>query len=261
MFYVLLSLLAVVGIGFSLWVLRRAPWRGAHTRYPILLCHGVMGFSRLGMGKFGRDYFNGIADHLEGLGNEVHKPRVPATASIVERASSLAEAIRAMPARRVHLVAHSMGGLDARYAVAKLGVAGKVASLTTISTPHRGTRVADVGAGVLKAILNRTAVAAVTDLTSNAATRFNTEVPDMRGVRYGSIVAAASRVHPLLKPTHMLLNTDGPNDGMVPAKSQEWGRVLLRVEADHWGVIGWSKTFDARQMYEQLACALRKGGG
>jgi triacylglycerol esterase/lipase EstA (alpha/beta hydrolase family) len=36
-----------------------------------------------------------------------------------------------------------MGGLDARYAISLLGLARRVASLTTIGTPHRGTPVGD----------------------------------------------------------------------------------------------------------------------
>jgi hypothetical protein len=41
-----------------------------------------------------------------------------------------------------------MGGLDARYLISKLGYGTKVASLTTISTPHRGSPLADVALGL-----------------------------------------------------------------------------------------------------------------
>ena len=40
-----------------------------------------------------------------------------------------------------------MGGLDSRYLIAKLGYGDRrsaIASLTTISTPHRGSAIADV---------------------------------------------------------------------------------------------------------------------
>ena len=37
-----------------------------------------------------------------------------------------------------------MGGLDSRYLVSKMGWGDRVASLTTISTPHRGSNIADV---------------------------------------------------------------------------------------------------------------------
>ncbi|MBR1554172.1 MAG: alpha/beta fold hydrolase, partial [Oscillospiraceae bacterium] len=41
-------------------------------------------------------------------------------------------------AEKINIIAHSKGGLDSRYAVAKLGDAPYVASLTTINTPHHG---------------------------------------------------------------------------------------------------------------------------
>lgn len=39
---------------------------------------------------------------------------------------------------KVNIIAHSKGGLDCRYALAKLGTDQYTASLTTINTPHRG---------------------------------------------------------------------------------------------------------------------------
>ena len=44
---------------------------------------------------------------------------------------------------KVILMGHSMGGLDARYAVSKLGMDRHVAAVVTISTPHRGSPFAD----------------------------------------------------------------------------------------------------------------------
>jgi len=38
--------------------------------------------------------------------------------------------------RKVHLFAHSMGGLDARHMITHLGMANRVRTLTTIGTPH-----------------------------------------------------------------------------------------------------------------------------
>ena len=41
---------------------------------------------------------------------------------------------------RVHIVAHSMGGLVARYYVQRLGGHERVHTLVTLGTPQRGTR-------------------------------------------------------------------------------------------------------------------------
>ena len=51
-----------------------------------------------------------------------------------------------MPASEdpLHVIAHSMGGLDARYAIRNVPqVADRVKTLVTIGTPHRGSPVAD----------------------------------------------------------------------------------------------------------------------
>lgn len=45
-------------------------------------------------------------------------------------------------ADKVNLVAHSKGGLDSKYMLRSLGMEDKVASLTTLCTPHRGSPIA-----------------------------------------------------------------------------------------------------------------------
>jgi hypothetical protein len=39
---------------------------------------------------------------------------------------------------------------------------------------------------------------------------------------------------------------------MVPASSQRFGEVLAEIEADHWAQIGWSFSFDAVGLYEEI---------
>ena len=48
--------------------------------------------------------------------------------------------------REVDVVAHSMGGLDSRWAIEKLDAARYVDDLVTLGTPHQGTYVAYLGA-------------------------------------------------------------------------------------------------------------------
>ena len=48
-----------------------------------------------------------------------------------------------MSGQRVLIVAHSMGGLDARYMISRMGMEDHVAALLTITTPHRGSPYAD----------------------------------------------------------------------------------------------------------------------
>jgi triacylglycerol lipase len=256
--------LSGAGLALALLLWRRRPWAGARTRYPVVLCHGLLGFDTLGVGALKQDYFRGVAAHLEGLGVRVIRARVSPVASIAARAEQLAAVVRAVDARRVNLVAHSMGGLDARYAISRLGLAPRVASLVTIGTPHLGTRVADVGTLGLGSVLGRVGLGALGDLTAAAAEAFNRQTPDRWWVRYGCVLcrtpADGAGVHPLLMPSSALLRSQGPNDGLVTERSQRWGRVLFSVVADHWSEIGWSGGLDAPAMYERVARKLRAWG-
>jgi triacylglycerol lipase len=170
---------------------------------------------------------------------------------VAVRAQELASLVRGMSEKRVNVIAHSMGGLDARFAIARLGLAEHVASLVTIGSPHRGTPLADLPVARL---LSRR-ILALRDLTPEALVRFNREVPDSPRVAYCSVVAASTLWHtnPLLWPTHRKLTARaGRNDGLVPASSQRWGKLLCEVEADHWAQVGWSLRFDAVALYEQI---------
>ena len=120
----------------------------------IVLAHGIYGWGdeALGGNPFTKAYFYGIGPFLrqycadKGIELAVVSPDVPTAASVEERGSVLKESIeKALSDRpagtRAHIIAHSMGGLDARWVIAAGGLADKVASLTTLATPHRGTSV------------------------------------------------------------------------------------------------------------------------
>lgn len=118
------------------------------SRHAIVLAHGFDASTT------NRWSFYKVEEKLRADGHVVHSAQVSPYKSVPARAEQLAghialaqAACRAKPgcdATKVHIVAHSMGGLDARYLVSKLGYGDRVASLTTISTPHRGSRIADV---------------------------------------------------------------------------------------------------------------------
>src|SRR4051812_388083 len=114
---------------------------------PIVLVHGLCGFDRLyAFRRPVKDYFPGIRAHLEAAGNRVLAARVSPTSGVARRAADLKRFIDLeVPAGPVHVIGHSMGGLDARYMIAKLGMESRVKSLTTVGTPHRGTTFADWG--------------------------------------------------------------------------------------------------------------------
>lgn len=220
-----------------------------------------MGFDQLPFGSDTKHYFNGVIEALRIAGVAVHTPSLPPIASIEKRAEKLRQFVSALPARKVHLIAHSMGGLDARCAI-HLGIGDKVASLTTIGAPHRGSPIANA---LLGRMLKGVGIGAIADLSPIAAARFNDRVPDHPRVRYQSVVSTCEendQMNQVLRPLANLLNhIAGPNDGIVPASSQAWGHVIERIHADHWGQIGWSKHYDAKALYLRLAKGLRARGG
>src|SRR5947209_628723 len=233
---------------------KRIPARHApRLRHPVVLAHGVFGFDEIAVAGRRHRYFRNIAEELVVPGLEFYRPRVAAAAPIAIRAGTFVELLRALPGERFNVIAHSMGGLDARFAIARLGLADRVASLVTIGAPHRGPPLADLPLSRATARLLR--IQALRDLTPRALERFNRETPDDPEVAYCSVVARTDLLHtnPLLWPSHAYLSAHGgANDGLVPASSQKWGKVLREIEADHWAQVGWSLKFDAVGLYEEI---------
>jgi triacylglycerol lipase len=231
---------------------------------PVVLVHGLFGFDRIGVPGARFDYFRGIARHLDSLGCHAHAVRLPLAASVPDRARELVAAIEALPHPRIDLIAHSLGGLDARYALCHLGLARRVRSLVTVGTPHHGTPLADLARRGPLDFVRRLVravgipVEALDWLTPAALADFNARTPDAPGVRYTCVVGGMRRsdsfVPFALIPAHAYLRRiAGPNDGLVPIASQYWGETLAEIEADHFAQIGWRTalrtTFDAPSLY------------
>jgi triacylglycerol lipase len=107
-----------------------------------------MGFDELRLAGSlfpGVQYWRGITEAMRANGIEVITASVPATGSIEERALKLGKDIAAKAdGKSVNIIAHSMGGLDARYMISRLQPDNaEVLSLTTVATPHRGSAFAD----------------------------------------------------------------------------------------------------------------------
>jgi triacylglycerol lipase len=238
---------------------------------PVILVHGLFGFDRIGMPGVKLHYFRGIVKHLESLGCHAHAVRLPAAASVPERAKILVEKIAELGHERVDVIAHSLGGLDARYALAKLGLASRVRALVTIGTPHHGTPLANLATegplGLARKAIGLVGIqlAALDWLSPAALERFNADVPNTAGVRYACVVGGirekSSPVSLAIAAVHAYLRrVAGPNDGLVPIASQYWGETLAEIEADHFEQVGWRMamrgTFDALAMYAFIVARL-----
>jgi triacylglycerol lipase len=114
--------------------------------YPIVLHHGFSGWKQINM--LGLHYFNAVAEDLIAQGEAmVFETIVEPYGGTEGRSQQLApqidEILRVTGKNKVNIVAHSQGGLDSRFLISTLEYGDKVATLTTISTPHHGTSLAD----------------------------------------------------------------------------------------------------------------------
>ncbi len=232
---------------------------------PIVLVHGLLGYDRLcAFGRVIKDYFPGICEPLEAAGNRVLVARVSPTAGVPRRAAELKRFIdREVPAGPVHVIGHSMGGLDARYMVARLGMETRVRSVTTVGTPHRGTTFADWGVRRFSRLLLPffrlfgIPHEAFLDLTTDGCRRLNEDAPDVPGVRYFSVAGRCDRAllgAEWLFPYNMLARTEGANDGVVSVASATWGEHTDLWVGDHLNLVNWPNRHARRKgVWAELA--------
>lgn len=261
------------------------------TKYPILLVHGV----------FFRDsrlvnYWGRIPAELEKNGATVYYGNQQSALSVEASAEELAAAIEEIVTRtgcgKLNIIAHSKGGLDSRYAISALGSAKYTASLTTVSTPHRGCIFAEYLLKScdpkLKKFIENTYnkayyalgdetpdfMAAVECLTNSYCEEFNKTVPDSPDVVYRSYGSKAtnrkSGRFPLNVSYPVVKKYDGDNDGLVALSSAPWGEKFTPVYPTgkrgitHADMIDLNrediKGFDVREFYVQMVSELKERG-
>jgi triacylglycerol lipase len=252
--------------------------------YPIVLAHGIARFDvltdtllrkiNLFLWDLSREfdrlhYFKGIASYLERHGFVVYKTSVSFAAGVETRATEMAAQIRQIVAEtgmeKVHIIGHSMGGLDARQMLyQERDMAAHVATVTSIGTPHLGTVLADVlladgGEDLIQSLRPIIDLEGFLTLTRDKRQAFNELAEDWEAknpvlyqVYAGS--QAYEKILVLLKGAYQLIyKTDGENDGLVPVTSQLWTDKLFAengtekqipqkqfpVPVDHFNEIGW----------------------
>ncbi len=250
--------------------------------HPIILAHGITRpdylidfvVRKLNLNDFSHvydkfHYFKGIASYLKQHGFEVYHTSVSFAADVETRARDLAREIRKILANtgheKVHLIGHSMGGLDARHAIVNHGMAEKVASVTTLGTPHLGASVADwfIENGrwnkIFSALGKVINLEGFKDLTTAACRAFNEQARDAEAsnpVIYQAYASSHRREFtflPFQKTWQITYEREGDNDGLVSVQSQKWEPCLAAkngvkkiirqydfpVAADHVNQMGW----------------------
>lgn len=256
---------------------------------PVVLMHGFGVGASLRRGG----HLHAQALHLRSRGVRAVAPNVSPYNTVRARTAMwqdrFTRILAETEADRLLLIAHSMGGLDARYLISKMGWADVVDVLVTVSTPHRGSAVAslvldqpdlvrdwmtDVADWVGTHILEDGSAnirQALVELTPEHVTQtFNQEVPDHSDVDYWSYGCRAGKgtsvpIAPLFRYLNRYLyDREGENDGIVSVQSARWGTYQGTVDADHARQVGLSSglaaDFDANAFYTSIVQKLADEG-
>jgi triacylglycerol lipase len=220
----------------------RASSHICEVKYPLLMLHGI-GFRDY---KY-INYWGRIPALLIKNGAKVYYGHQQAWGTIEDNAAEikqkLLDIISETGCKKVNIIAHSKGGLDARYLISTLGMKENVASLTTISTPHRGSELLTV-LGKMKeknymklcrimntyfkklGDTNPDAYTSSRQLLPEYCEEFNKNNPDAEGIYYQSYASQmkAPTSHGLLMvPFAVMKWVSGNNDGLVNIESAKWG--------------------------------------
>lgn len=116
----------------------------AKTKHPIVLIPGIFAFDSIAV----IDYWYQIPQAIESRGGKVFVPKVNSFDSSINRGEDLIAQLDEIIASsggeytKFNLMGHSQGGATSRYVMAVRP--DLVASLTSMSTPHTGSPVADI---------------------------------------------------------------------------------------------------------------------
>ena len=110
------------------------------TRYPIILAHGILMKPQVFRA------FEHIQKKLLEEGYRVYVANTDGVGTVENNAAQLKKQIEEIlekeGAEKINIIAHSKGGLDSVYMIEHLEMGEKVASLTTLCTPHKGSQIA-----------------------------------------------------------------------------------------------------------------------
>ncbi len=260
------------------------------TRYPIILLHGI-GFRDF---KY-FNYWGRIPKELVKNGAVVYYGHQEAFGTIENNAeiikNNIEEILKENHCEKVNIIAHSKGGLDARYLISGLHIKDNIASLTTVSTPHRGSELLNL----LNKLPDHTYhfIASLFDksykkigdphpdcytsskqLSPSFCAEFNEKYPDAPGVYYQSYASVVKHTFGdrLLWIPNLLMffAGAGKNDGLVTEESAKWGEFKGtfvsggRRGISHGDMIDLKredyKGFDVIETYIKIVAGLKEMG-
>ncbi|MCR3760119.1 triacylglycerol lipase [Clostridium felsineum] len=259
------------------------------TKYPLVLVHGV-GFRDL---KY-INYWGRIPKELLRNGATIYYGNQEAWGTVEYNAHDIKDKvlqiIKETGCEKVNIIAHSKGGLDSRYMISKLGMSKYVASLTMMSSPHRGCKFVDVACKIPDKIYKAVAklfnkyyrilgdknpdfYTASRQFSTYNSKKFNEEVLDVPNVYYQSYATVVKNVfsdYVVSIPYILSKITAGENDGLVSIDSAKWGnfkgviRNNRRRGISHGDIIDLRredyKGFDVLEKYVEIVSDLKNRG-
>ncbi len=246
-------------------------------KYPVLFCHGYGA-----VGSFLKpSLLHDPCMYARKLGVVSFAPNVAPYAKIETRAEGWIKIIKELKAtygfEKFNVVAHSMGGLDMRYALSNLDAADDVVSLTTVCTPHRGTYLAELVLKTPESIrdkvsdlvdwfgnkvypdMNSDTKGSVEQLTRDYVRDiFNPKTPDVNEISYFSYSSAAGKgtdypINPIYYfQNSQIYDKEGINDSYVSVESSKWGEYMGMTSISHLEQINVSVPKSRQAIYDKF---------
>jgi len=216
-------------------------------KYPVILVHGVMA-------KDNNLFWGRIPGKLKNAGVNVFLGNTDSWSGIESNALSLKKTVDSVlekcEVEKVNLIAHSKGGIESRFLISTLEYAPKIASLTTISTPHLGCETVD--SIFDKKYVHTESAKKITcflaklygdqspdphklleDLTTENMRKFNQKNLNAASVYYSSYQSFMKNGFDDLTfflSYQLIKKIAGDNDGVVSLKSSKWGEDCTLIK-------------------------------
>jgi triacylglycerol lipase len=251
-------------------------------KYPVVLVHGIIAHDRMSIIKF----WGRIPDVLMSRGIRVFRGNTDAWGSCESNALILKKTVEDVLSEtnteKVNIIAHSKGGIDSRYLIWKHDFGGKIASLTTICTPHHGAEIADLiyNQKIMHTKFTRKALSIFGalygdtnpnlynvnyHLTTAKMEEFNEKVIMDGNVFYQSLYTTMDNAFDdimFFYPYLYIKKIRGKNDGLVSEFSARWGNNIIKIEGgiSHAEILDFKKKkisgIDIPDVYVRIAKGL-----
>ena len=232
-------------------------------KYPVVLVHGIFAHDRESLITF----WGRIPETLTKMGVRVFLGNTDAWGDYISNSFILKETIESLlyetKKEKVNIIAHSKGGIDSRYLIWKYGFGDKIASLTTINTPHHGAELADLiyNKKIMHSKLIKKALNIFGELygdtnpnmynvnyhlTTVKMKEFNEKITTDSRVYYQSLYSTMDNAFDdvMFFYTHNYIKKiSGENDGVVSGNSARWGNNIIKIDGSisHAEIVDYKK--------------------